>query len=221
MVTIISKNKNEFGIHTIQSLSHMSTIYEYLYEYQLNDNSEDMYEYVVVGKKTLSGFEDYIEVPDELKSKIFATMGYCDIVLNDEDEIIDVIHTPPEPDIDEIRESAIIKTHVWLNKTLEKGMTWIDGKLYNVTEKKQGYLQAQVLSGTLQVLNGENPENIIIRWNESGKSHVDWPYLQLCQLAMDIHAYVEPLVEKQQKAEEDINEASLSDIEEILKDFVI
>ena len=118
------------------------------------------------------------------------------------------------------KDKAIAKTNRWLRRELKKGMVWADGKLYNVTEKKQGLLQAQLLIGSMQAMSGTNPAEITLQWNESGKAHTEWGYLQLCQLANDIHAYVEPLVTKQQQAEESINEAENNDeIETILAEF--
>ena len=118
------------------------------------------------------------------------------------------------------KDRAIAQTNRWLRRELKKGMEWVDGKVYNVSEKKQGLLQAQLLIGSMQAMNGVNPAEITLQWNESGKAHTEWEYLKLCQLANDIHAYVEPLVTKQQQAEELINEAENNEeIETILAEF--
>ena len=82
-------------------------------------------------------------------------------------------------------------------------------------------LQAQLLIGSLQIANGIAPEDIVLRWNISGKAHTDWNFLALTQLATDIHSHVEPMVVKQQEAEEKINDAETSEeIAAILYEFI-
>jgi hypothetical protein len=102
------------------------------------------------------------------------------------------------------KQKAIALTHKLLRNKLRQGMTWKDGKHYNVTERKQAHLQAQLLIGSGLERKGVNPEEIKLRWNESGRAKTDWTYFDLWELAGDIHAYVEPKVVLQQETEEKI-----------------
>jgi len=120
------------------------------------------------------------------------------------------------------KEKAIVQTHRWLRAQLRKGMTWKDGNLYNITERKQGFLSTQLQIGSLQVMNGVDPTEVVLRWNASGRAHTDWAFSELTELANDIHNHIEPMVVKQQEAEEQIANAETDEeILEILEAFVV
>jgi hypothetical protein len=122
--------------------------------------------------------------------------------------------------LEETKQSAVARTKTWLGAELDKGMVWTDGKLYSIGTEKQGFLNAQLTIGILQVLGGANPQDVVLQWNESGKAHEPWDYVNLVRLAGDLHNYVENLVVKQQEAEEGIGAAeSAEGISEILADF--
>ena len=119
------------------------------------------------------------------------------------------------------KDRAVAQTHRWLKSEIRKGMVWDDdGGLYNITDRKQNNLLMQLMVGSIQVVNGANPDDVVLRWNRSGEPNVDWEYTRLCKLACDIRNYVDYLVVKQQKAEEQIIKAKSNDkIEKILRGF--
>ena len=117
---------------------------------------------------------------------------------------------------------AIAQTHRWLKAQLREGMEWKDGNVYTVTERKQGFLQAQLLLGQMQAMQGVPPEDINLRWNSTGQSHTDWNFAELTQLAVAIQEHVYPLVSKQQQAETKIMAARTpKEIQQILRDFPV
>ena len=117
---------------------------------------------------------------------------------------------------------AILHTKKWLGDTLDEGMLYTDGKRYSITAEKQSLLQAQLMIGMLQINTaGIPPENVILQWNDSGGIHCDWGFADLCMLSATIHHTVEPLVVKQQTAEQAITEAvTYGEIQQILQDFM-
>jgi hypothetical protein len=120
------------------------------------------------------------------------------------------------------KEMAIMQTRRLLKRRLDEGLVWDDGKTYNISAEKQGFLKSQLMIGLLQIMNGAKPEEIVLQWNESGRAHTDWAYLTLVKLSFDIHNYVESLVVKQQNAEEKINEAETDkEIGAIMKSFAL
>jgi len=120
------------------------------------------------------------------------------------------------------KEKAIAHTHRWLRKQLRQGMMWEDDNLYNVTLGKQNLLQSQLLMANLQMMNGVAPEDVVLRWNAKGRAHEPWAFPKLVALAVAIHAHVEPMVVKQQEAEEQIIKAVTSEeIQKILEGFEI
>lgn len=78
-------------------------------------------------------------------------------------------------------------------------LTWTDGKQYSVTEDKQALLTGNLAAYQLAVTLGqENPE---LTWNATGEECTVWTFENLAMLAIDIKAYVKPLVAYQQKTE--------------------
>lgn len=123
-------------------------------------------------------------------------------------------YSPPELDLETIdlalaKEQAITQTKDWLKRELDIPMQWIDGKYYSITEEKQRFLNARLTVGLLKMtLEGKDPNDIYLAWNESGEEHEPWGYLKLCALAEAIDKYIEQFVIKQQAAEKQINEAN-------------
>ena len=82
---------------------------------------------------------------------------------------------------------------------------------YSITERKQQYLQAMILTTQLAAANGAEYQP---SWNATGEACTyDWTLEQLQQLAMEIEAVVRPLVSKQQHIEVMIR--NCSSIEEL------
>jgi len=129
---------------------------------------------------------------------------------------VDIISNMSEKD------RAIAVTNRWLKNELRKGMVWEDGNTYTITDRKQSNLLSQLVIGSVQVINGADPNEVTLRWNETGKPQTDWKYADLCKLAYDIRDHVDSLVVKQQKAEEQIVKAKTDDkVEKVLRGFHI
>lgn len=76
----------------------------------------------------------------------------------------------------------------------------VDGT-YSVTSEKQSLMMSQYMS--YQIEKSVNPD-AILKWNETGKSCVEWMEEEFLQLILEIKNYVCPLVSYQQHIEENI-----------------
>lgn len=77
---------------------------------------------------------------------------------------------------------------------------------YSITSNKQQYLANMILTTTMAEQNGIPYQP---SWNASGEPCTyDWTLAELQQLAMEIEAFVRPLILKQQQMEVSIREAS-------------
>ena len=125
--------------------------------------------------------------------------------------------SPPEPDIEQAKNQAILRTKQWVAAELEIPMKWTDGKYYSVTLEKQNLLSAQL---GMYMMNAQTGQPITLQWNATGEPCELWEFEDLLALANDIKAYVTPIVMKQQKGEIQIKEAETYDeIIEILGNF--
>lgn len=77
-----------------------------------------------------------------------------------------------------------------------------DGRYYTVTEEKQRQLTSKV--AIYNIYNQQNLSYPLLKWNDTGDECEEWNIKQLSQLAMEIDAYVTPLVSKQQSYEIEI-----------------
>lgn len=73
--------------------------------------------------------------------------------------------------------------------------------IYSVTGEKQNLMMANY--ATYQIEKTVDP-NTKLKWNETGKSCIEWTEQEFLQLVLEIKAYVSPLVSYQQQLEEQI-----------------
>lgn len=73
--------------------------------------------------------------------------------------------------------------------------------IYSVTNEKQTLMMSQYV--TYQIEKSVNP-NAKLKWNETGKSCIEWKEEEFLQLVLEIKTYVYPLVSYQQQLEEQI-----------------
>ena len=119
------------------------------------------------------------------------------------------------------KEKAIEQTHKWLRRELRRGMKYKDGKTYTVTLEKQQLLMSRLIIGNALKDRGIPENEIYLSWSAAGEKHGSWLFEDLGELSFTINSYVEPMVEKQQEGEININEAETSEeINEILADFI-
>ena len=80
--------------------------------------------------------------------------------------------------------------------------------IYSVTKDKQTLMISQYM--TYQIEKAVNP-NVILTWNEAGKSCEEWTEQEFMQLVLEIKAYVSPLISYQQTVEEQISACTTQD----------
>lgn len=73
--------------------------------------------------------------------------------------------------------------------------------IYSVTDEKQNLMMTNY--ATYQIEKTVDP-NTKLKWNETGKSCIEWTEQEFLQLVLEIKAYVSPLVSYQQQLEEQI-----------------
>lgn len=73
--------------------------------------------------------------------------------------------------------------------------------IYSVTGEKQNLMMTNY--ATYQIEKTVDP-NTKLKWNETGKSCIEWTEQEFLQLVLEIKAYVSPLVSYQQQLEEQI-----------------
>ena len=73
--------------------------------------------------------------------------------------------------------------------------------IYSVTGEKQNLMMTNY--ATYQIEKTVEP-NTKLKWNETGKSCIEWTEQEFLQLVLEIKAYVSPLVSYQQQLEEQI-----------------
>lgn len=106
----------------------------------------------------------------------------------------------------EAKEQKIAQSKVDLATFLESNpLLWKDGKHYSVTQAKQTQLTSVISLYTIAQQKGEAYD---LRWNATGEECVPWTIENLTQLALDIAAYVQPLVSYQQMKEVEVNDCT-------------
>jgi len=119
--------------------------------------------------------------------------------------------------LQDIRRQAIEHTKNWARRMCEQGVVFRDGKRYTATPEKQGLLQNQLMYGTLLLLKGDDPDGIVLRWNEKGQESADWKYADLALLSEAIRMYAGPIAEKQRRTEAMLLKAgAIEEIQSIL-----
>lgn len=94
---------------------------------------------------------------------------------------------------------------------------WSDGRRYSVTMEKQSLLTSVLARYQIAAAAGQALE---LRWNATGEECTVWEYEALAALALDIAAYVETFVSRQQALEVEIMAAeSREELEAIVIDY--
>lgn len=150
--------------------------------------------------------------PDETDEEKLAFYNYKDgdwIFL--EEKYNEFIKKKPEAKLAELKQQKIQQSKRNLDKYLET-TTIVSGchggieKKYSITSEKQQNLASMVLTAILAEQSGQAYQP---SWNATGEPCTyDWTLTELQQLAMEMEAFVRPLISKQQMMEVSINEAS-------------
>lgn len=92
-----------------------------------------------------------------------------------------------------------------------------NGKLYNITDQKTGWLTSKVVAATAAAAAGTP---YTLKWNETGDVCEEWTLADLTALALAIDARVTALVEYQQAQEIAMNAAAtLDELNAIVVDY--
>ena len=95
---------------------------------------------------------------------------------------------------------------------------YAEGRYYTVTEEKQRQLTSKMAMYNLY--SQQSLEYPLLKWNDVGNVCEDWTVEELTKLAMEIDAYVTPLVERQQSYEKTIQKAkTIEEVENITLSF--
>lgn len=152
-------------------------------------------------------------------SSIYATQNYVvrGIITQAEADIIRAGDAPAET-LEQGKARRVAESKAALAEHLEAHpLEWTDGKLYSVTMGKQNLLTSALARYQLAVGLGQKPK---LRWNASGEECTVWTYEDLAALALEIAAYVEPFVSRQQVIEVQIMAAeSREELEAVNIDY--
>ena len=171
---------------------------------EMNDNKE-VQEYIEY---------DYTEL---VIDKLFPKYDIEDIKLHPE-LYIDINDSLSILKNKKIAESKNILKEYLSSHPLFSKAKYEDGRYYTVTEEKQRQLTSKV--AMYNIYNQQNLSYPLLKWNDTGDECEEWTIQQLSQLAMEIDAYVTPLVSKQQSYEIDIKKCNTE--EEVKKiEFIL
>lgn len=96
-------------------------------------------------------------------------------------------------------------------------LTWTDGKQYNITREKTGWLTSKVVAATAAAGIGVPYD---LKWNDTGMVCEEWSLSDLTALALAIDARVTALVTYQQEKEIEIKAAqTMAELEDIVVDY--
>lgn len=120
-------------------------------------------------------------------SKHFITLDQYKEIVPDEDSILKGV-----------KSARISDSRTLLEKYLTKHPYVKNGKQYTVTSQKQALLANAIATYQISAATG-TPK--IIKWNTTGEECTEFTYEEICALALEIAAYVEPKVSHQQTLE--------------------
>lgn len=160
---------------------------------------------------------DYIKLYDDQGRQIGECTGVSDFtpyrVIGGEWELAE----PPES-LEQGKERRVAESKAALARYLEDHpLYWSDGRCYSVTMEKQSLLTSALARYQIAAAAGQVLE---LRWNAAGEECTVWEYEALAALALDIAAYVETFVSRQQALEVEIMAAgSREELEAIVIDY--
>ena len=84
--------------------------------------------------------DEWLEVPDELREKVWNCIGCCDLVIDDE-ELVDVApKEPPAPDVEPLRTAKLAEINTACEATIHAGIdveTSVGTKHFNASDQDQ------------------------------------------------------------------------------------
>ena len=115
------------------------------------------------------------------------------------------------PELDKLKNEKIEESKVLLAEYLSSHplfskAKYEEGRYYTVTEEKQRQLTSKM--AMYNIYSQQSLSYPLLKWNDVGNICEDWTVEELTKLAMEIDAYVTPLVEKQQAYEKKVQKVS-------------
>lgn len=115
------------------------------------------------------------------------------------------------PELDKLKNEKIAESKTLLAEYLSSHplfskAKYEEGRYYTVTEEKQRQLTSKM--AMYNIYSQQSLSYPLLKWNDVGNICEDWTVEELTKLAMEIDAYVTPLVEKQQAYEKMIQKVS-------------
>lgn len=115
------------------------------------------------------------------------------------------------PELDKLKNEKIVEYKTLLAEYLSSHplfskAKYEEGRYYTVTEEKQRQLTSKM--AMYNIYSQQSLSYPLLKWNDVGNICEDWTVEELTKLAMEIDAYVTPLVEKQQAYEKMVQKVS-------------
>nr|DAZ10291.1 MAG TPA: protein of unknown function (DUF4376) [Caudoviricetes sp.] len=184
----------------------------------------------------LNGKEKIVDSPDSGDSGNTSPISYIEydynqfVVNRDSINLDDLMINPDKyldyaanPELDNLKLEKIAQSKNALAEYLSSHPLFSDakyaeGRYYTVTEEKQRQLTSKMAMYNLY--SQQSLEYPLLKWNDVGNICEDWTVEELTKLAMEIDAYVTPLVERQQSYEKTIQKAkTIEEVENITLSF--
>lgn len=184
----------------------------------------------------LNGKEKIVDSPDSGDSGNTSPISYIEydynqfVVNRDSINLDDLMINPDKyldyaanPELDNLKLEKIAQSKNALAEYLSSHPLFSDakyaeGRYYTVTEEKQRQLTSKMAMYNLY--SQQSLEYPLLKWNDVGNVCEDWTVEELTKLAMEIDAYVTPLVERQQSYEKTIQKAkTIEEVENITLSF--
>lgn len=167
----------------------------------------------------LNGVEKTDENAFEESSTSYIEYDYNEFI--EEKSLLDMddLNSNPEnylnyivnPELDKLKNEKIVKSKTLLAEYLSSHplfskAKYEEGRYYTVTEEKQRQLTSKM--AMYNIYSQQSLSYPLLKWNDVGNICEDWTVEELTKLAMEIDAYVTPLVEKQQAYEKMVQKVS-------------
>lgn len=167
----------------------------------------------------LNGVEKTDENAFEESSTSYIEYDYNEFV--EEKSLLDMddLNSNPEkylnyivnPELDKLKNEKIEESKTLLAEYLSSHplfskAKYEEGRYYTVTEEKQRQLTSKM--AMYNIYSQQSLSYSLLKWNDVGNTCEDWTVEELTKLAMEIDAYVTPLVEKQQAYEKMVQKVS-------------
>lgn len=143
--------------------------------------------------------EGYVTEDEVAKAfnKHFITLEQYRDIIPDEDSVLKGV-----------KSARISESRTLLEDYLAEHPYVKNGKQYTVTSQKQALLANAIATYQISAATG-TPK--IIKWNTTGEECTEFTYEEICALALEIAAYVEPKVSHQQAIEVQIRNCQTVD----------